>query len=71
LRLTHWLLVGCFVPSAGASVVRDTQRRYPVPMLPIVAAFAALPVGSLGGRLLRRAGAVLANYQIVSRSPNG
>jgi hypothetical protein len=59
LRGEHWLLLGCVAAYAGASVVLDTQQRYLVPMLPIVAAFAALPVGALVGRVLRRASVFL------------
>ena len=52
----------------GASVVLDTQQRYLVPMLPMVAIFAAVPLGLLGSRVLRKFGLVLTNYQTVSRS---
>jgi 4-amino-4-deoxy-L-arabinose transferase-like glycosyltransferase len=59
LRAEHWLVLGCLAAYAGASVVLDTQQRYLVPMLPIVAAFAALPIGALVGRVLRRASVLL------------
>jgi hypothetical protein len=38
----------------GACILVDTQQRYLVPMLPIVAAFAAVPVWAVASRLLRR-----------------
>jgi 4-amino-4-deoxy-L-arabinose transferase-like glycosyltransferase len=69
LRREHWLLLGWIAAYAGASVVLDTQQRYLVPMLPIVAAFAAVLLGALGGWVTGKFGLVLANYQIVSRSP--
>jgi hypothetical protein len=65
----HWLLIGCIVAYAGANVVMHTQQRYLVPMQPIMAIFAAVPLGLLGSCALRKFGLVLTNHQIVSRSP--
>jgi 4-amino-4-deoxy-L-arabinose transferase-like glycosyltransferase len=47
-----WLLLGVFVAYVALCVPVDTQQRYLVPMLPICAAFAAVPLWAVASRVI-------------------
>jgi hypothetical protein len=47
------LALGIVLTYIAACVPVDTQQRYLVPMLPIVSAFAVVPVGALAVRIAR------------------
>jgi 4-amino-4-deoxy-L-arabinose transferase-like glycosyltransferase len=54
LRREHWLALGFVLAYAAACVLVDTQQRYLVPMLPIVSAFAAVPLWAAASGVGRR-----------------